>query len=301
MRLILMHGRANPSLAKTIAQVLGVEPVRCTAENFSDGEIHVRILEPVRGGDVFIVQPVGPPVARNLLELMLLSDAVRREGAFRVTAVVPYLGYARQDRRSCPGEPVGARVIADILNSGFDRLITVDLHEQSLEGFFSIPVEHLSAVSLLAQALQKNLPDKPVLVAPDLGASKLANKYAEILDLPVAYLYKIRKSGGEVSVRNIVGEVKGLSPILVDDMISTGGTMVKGIEALLSENCLPEVILAASHGLFVGKATEILKEFPLKKVIVTDSISQENRPPKIAIEVAELQTLIAETIVRLHG
>jgi ribose-phosphate pyrophosphokinase len=295
-----MHGRANVHLARGVAEVLGIEPVRCTTENFPDGEIHVRLLEPVRGGDVFIVQPVDPPIAQNLLELMLLSDAVRREGAFRVTAVIPYLGYSRQDRRSCSGEPVGARVIADILNSGFDRLITVDLHKQSLEGFFAIPVEHLSAVSLLAQTLQKNLPANPVLVAPDLGAAKLVNQYAEILDLPVAYLYKVRKSGKEVSVRSIVGNINGFSPILVDDMISTGGTMMKGVEALLAGHCLPDVTLVASHGLFVGKAMENLEKLPLKKVIVTDSISQENRPLEIAIEVAGLQLLIAETITRLH-
>ena len=229
-----------------------------------------------------------------------MADAARRDGAFRITAVVPYLGYARQDRRVSPGEAVGARVIADMIHSKFDRLITVDLHEQSLEGFFSIPVEHLSAVSLLAETLQKNLPENPVLVAPDLGASKLVNKYAEILDLPVVYLYKVRKSGKEVSVRNIVGEVKGFSPILVDDMISTGGTMVKGVEALLSKQCRTDVILVASHGLFVGRELDRLSELPVNRIIVTDSISQQNRSLNFSLEVAGLQEMIADTIIRLH-
>ena len=299
MRPILLSGRSNPDLAKKVAGVRGLELGNCKIESFPDGEIGVEISEDVRGGDVYLIQPTCPPVADNLLELLLMADAVKRGGAARVTGVVPYFGYARQDRRVANGEPVGGRVAADLLSTGLDRVVAVDLHKPSLEGFFALPVEHLSATELLAQALKRGLPEHPVLVAPDLGAAKLANAFADILDLPVAYIYKVRESGDTVSIRNVVGEVADLRPVIVDDMISTAGTMAKAAQALLSRNCLPDITLVATHGLFVGEAPERIGSLPVTKVVVTDSIAQNGKEHPFPLEVASLKNLIADSIARL--
>ncbi len=300
MKPILLSGRANPVLAGEIAQVMNLKLGRCSIDSFPDGEIHVEILEDLLGCDVYLIQPTSPPVAENLLELLLLSDAARRSGAAHITGIIPYLGYARQDRRSAHGEPVGGRVTADILSIGLDRIIAVDLHKPTLEGFFSVPVEHLSAIELIADSLKQSLPDNPVLVAPDLGAAKLANTYADILDIPVAYIYKVRESGDRVSIRNIVGDVAGFSPILVDDMISTAGTMIKAMEALIAQKCRPEITLVATHGLFVGDGPKRITAFPVSKIIVTDSIFQNKNQLRLPILVVGLKMLLANAIRRLN-
>ncbi len=300
MNPILLSGRANPLLANEIAQVLNTNLGKCNIGSFPDGEIHVEISEDLLGFHVYLIQPTSPPVAENLLELLLLSDAAKRSGATHITGVIPYLGYARQDRRSAQGEPVGGRVVADILSSGLDQIITVDLHKPTLEGFFSVPVEHLSAIELIAETLKKFLPDKPVLVAPDLGAAKLANAFADLLDIPVAYIYKVRESGEKVTIRNIVGDVSGCCPILVDDMISTAGTMIRAMEALMAQKCRPEMILVATHGLFVGESLGRISSFPVSKIIVTDSIVQNKSPFPVPVEVVGLKTLLANAIKRLN-
>ncbi|MFO8082753.1 MAG: ribose-phosphate pyrophosphokinase [Desulfobacterales bacterium] len=299
MKPILLSGRSNPILAEQIAKILNLKPGKCDIENFPDGEIHVEIKEEIRGCDVYLIQSTSPPVADNLLELLLLADAARRAGASQVTGVIPYLGYARQDRRTTAGEPVGGRVAADILSSGLDRIISVDLHKPTFEGFFSCPVEHLSAIPLLAETIKRSLPDNPVLVAPDLGAAKLANTYADILDIPVAYIYKVRESGEKVTIRNIVGDVADCCPILVDDMISTAGTMVKAMQALLSQSCRSDITLIATHGLFVGEGPEKILSFPVSRIVVTDSIVQTDRQPLLPIHVAGLNFLLANAIKKL--
>jgi ribose-phosphate pyrophosphokinase len=299
MKPIILSGRANPVLAQDIAQALDMKLGQCNINSFPDGEIHVEILEDILGCDVYLIQPTSPPVAENLLELILLSDAARRSGAAHITGVIPYLGYARQDRRSARGEPVGGRVAADILCIGLDRIITVDLHKPTLEGFFSVPVEHLSAIDLIAEHLKRSLPDNPILVAPDLGAAKLANTYSDLLNIPVAYIYKVRESGDKVSIRNIVGDVTGCSPILVDDMISTAGTMIKAMEALISKKCSHQITLVATHGLFVGDGPRKISAFPVSKIIVTDSILQNNNQLSVPIHVVSLKTLLANAIKRL--
>jgi ribose-phosphate pyrophosphokinase len=299
MKPLLFSGRANPVLAREIGQILGMKLGRCNIESFPDGEIHVEVLEDLMGCDVYLIQSTCPPVAENLLELLLLSDAARRSGAAHITGIIPYFGYARQDRRSAHGEPVGGRVVADILCMGLDRIITVDLHKPTLEGFFSVPVEHLSAIELIAETLKNFLPDNPVFVAPDLGAAKLANTYADIMNIPVAYIYKIRESGDKVSIGNIVGDVAGYSPILVDDMISTAGTMIKAMEALIDQKCRDEITLVSTHGLFVGDGPKKLALFPVSKIIVTDSIVQNNHQFSLPIHVVGLKTLLANAVKRL--
>ena len=300
MKPILLSGRANPSLAEEIAQVIGIQPGKCKIESFPDGEIHVEIHEDLSGCDVYLIQPTSPPVAENLLELLLMADAAGRSEAARITGIIPYLGYARQDRRSAPGEPIGGRVAADILSNAMDRIITVDLHKPSLEGFFSVPVEHLSAIELIAACLKNFLPENPVLVAPDLGAAKLVNTYADILKIPVAYIYKVRETGEKVSIRNIVGDVAGFSPIIVDDMISTAGTMIQAMEAILLQKCRPEIMLVATHGLFVGKAPSKINSYPVSKIFVTDSIMQDKNPFGLPIHVVGLKTVLAKAVKRLN-
>jgi ribose-phosphate pyrophosphokinase len=223
MTLTVLAGSANPSLAASIAHVLGVTPCRRTLQRFADGELHVEIEDSVRGHDVYIVQPTSRPPDEHVMELLFLADACRRAGASRLTAVVPYFGYARQDRRASGREAVGVAVVAALLEAaGFVRVIAIDLHAPEIEGFFRIPVEHLSATKLLAEAVQPA--GDSVIVAPDLGAVKLVERYQTSLHLPVIVIHKTRVSGSEVTLRSIIGDVKGRAPIVVDDMITTGGT-----------------------------------------------------------------------------
>jgi ribose-phosphate pyrophosphokinase len=297
--LTLFAGRGNYPLSHAVAARLGITPGRCVLEYFPDGEIHIKIQQEIQGHDVYLIQPTGPPAADHLLQLLLLADACLRAGAGRLTGVIPYFGYARQDRRTHGGEPVGARLMADLLSSRLQRIVTVDLHNPAIEGFFTIPVEHLSAVPLLAEALRAERAADQVIVAPDLGAAKLARHYGEYLDLPVAYVEKVRHSGHEVSVRSVIGEVEGRSPILVDDMISTGGTVISATEALLATGCRPEIIVAASHALLAGSVGPRLSGLPLRKILSTDSV-----PPPcglVPMEIVSLDQMLAATIIRLHG
>lgn len=302
MEQTLFAGLANPQLADALAAELGARLGALDIERFPDGELHVEIQESVRGHDVYLIQPLSPPVERRLLELLMLADAAHRAGAARLTAVIPYLGYARQDRRASGREAVGARLVADLLASGglLQRVVAVDVHSPAIEGFFGVPLEHLSAVSVLVESVREYVADKSVIVAPDLGAAKLAERYATPLGLPVAIVHKTRLSGSEVRVRRLTGEVRGRTPIIVDDMISTGGTVEAAVSILLSEGCEPDITVVASHGLFVGPAEERLSVAPLKRIIVTDSVTT---PEKLALslEVAGLAPLLAEAVDRLHN
>jgi ribose-phosphate pyrophosphokinase len=302
MSLTIFTGSANPLLAEAVAEKLGLQLGNVTIQRFPDGEVHLEIQETVRGHDVYLVQSTSPPVEVHLFELLLLADACRRAGATRLTAVMPYFGYARQDRRASGREPVGARLIADLLqSSGLHRVIAVDLHTSALEGFFPIPVEHLSAVSLLAEAVRPRVPPLAVMVAPDLGAVKLAERYAHLLHLPLAIVHKTRLSGEEVRVQRVVGEVRGQVPIVVDDMISTAGTIQAAIQALLAAGCVAEdLTVVASHGLFVGPAEGRLHAVPIHRLLVTDSVARPAREP-FALQVVSLGSLLAEAITRLYN
>lgn len=296
--MLLFSGRANEMLTRAVAAGLGIELGRCTIENFPDDEIRVQLEEDVQGRDIYLLQPTCPPVAANLLELLLLADACRRAGARRLTGIISYYGYARQDRRSRSGEPVTARLMADLLCTRLDRLVLMDLHNPAIEGFFSVPVEQLSAVPLLAEALQPKVSGNHLLVAPDLGAVKIAQRYADRLGLPLAYVHKERQSGTKVTARHIIGEVEDRTPVIVDDMISTGGTVASTIKILLEKGCRPEATVVASHSLLVGQAVAQLAELPVQLLLTTDSLPQpESRP--FAVEVISLGNLFAETVARL--
>jgi ribose-phosphate pyrophosphokinase len=301
MKRILFGGTANSPLAEAVATPLNTKLGACRIERFPDGEIHVEILEEAREGDVFILQPLSPPVAHHLLELLLMADACRRGGARRVTAVVPYLGYARQDRRARQGEAVAARLVADLLKARVDRLVALDLHNPAIEGFFDIPVEHVSAVEMLAHRLRPTVSRDSVLVAPDLGAVKRVQRYADHLDLPVSYAQKVRISPRDVSVHHVIGNVEGRSPILVDDMISTGNTLISAIEHLLERGCNPRITVAATHGLFVEDALNRLSALPVERILVTDSVPGGEGPPSLPLERVPVGPLLAGAVARLDG
>ena len=298
MTVTIFSGRGNYPLANAVAARLGILPGPCLLEYFPDGEIHLEIEQEIQGHDVYLIQPTNPPVADHLLQLLLLADACLRAGAGRLTGVIPYFGYARQDRRTHGREPVGARLLADLLSSRLQRIVAVDLHTPAIEGFFNIQVEHLSAVPLLAEALRAERAADQVIVAPDLGAAKLARQYADVLDLPVAYIHKIRRSGREVSVRSVSGEIEGRSPILVDDMISTGGTMLAAINALLDRGCRPDITLAVSHALMAEPVVGNLANLPVRRILATDSVPLPTG--SAPVEMVSLDRLLAETIIRLH-
>jgi ribose-phosphate pyrophosphokinase len=301
--LLLFSGSANQPLTQGIARALHISPGERDIQRFPDGELRIELGESVRGQDVYLLQPTCAPVAENLLELLLLADAARRAGAAHLTAVIPYFGYARQDRRASGREPVSARVVADLLAVvGFDRVVGVDAHTGALEATFSntIPFEHLSAAPLLAEAARPHVAANSVVVAPDLGATKLAELYATALRLPVAIVHKARLTAEEVSVRAITGEVRHRAPLLVDDMISTGGTIAAAAAALLEAGCLPEITVVASHSLLVGQALERLSaNLSIQRLITTDSVPLPSTTP-FTLHVVGLAGLLADAIDRLH-
>lgn len=299
MPLTLATGSANLPLAEAVAERLRQPLAATSIHRFPDGELHVAVRDSLRGHDVYLLQPTSPPFETHLLELVLLADAARRAGAARVTAVIPYFGYARQDRRAGGREPVGARVIADLLGAGgIHRVVAVDLHSPTLEGFFAVPLEHLTAVPCLAEAVPVEL--KPgVVVAPDLGAARLADRYGRALDLPVAMVHKTRVSGEEVVVRGVTGEVRDRTPVIIDDMISTGATIEAAVTALLEARCLPDITVVATHALLVGAAAERLGRLQLRRLIVTDTVSRP-AAAQLPLQVVSMAPLIADTIKRLH-
>ncbi len=302
MEQTLFSGSANPHLAETLAAELGTGLGALDIHRFPDGELHVEIQESVRGHDVYLLQPTNSPTERHLLELLLLADASHRAGAARLTAVIPYFGYARQDRRASGREAVGARLVANLLESGglLERVVAIDVHTAAIEGFFGIPLEHLSAVSMLKEFVGVHASPDSVVVAPDLGAAKLAERYAKPLELPVVMVHKSRISGSEVSVRGITGDVRGRKPIIVDDIISTGGTIEAAINILLEKGCKPQITVVASHGLFVGPAVERLSAAPVQRFVVTDSVRRPEELP-LPLEVVSLAPLLAEAVDRLHN
>ena len=280
----LLSGTANRELAEEIARHLGVELCRVNLGRFADGEISVRIDENVRGNDVFIVQPTNPP-AENIMELLLLIDAARRASAARITCVMPYYGYARQDRKDQPRVPIGAKLMANMIQAaGVDRVLGVDFHQHQLQGFFDVPVDHLYAMPVFTAHYRKMQLHEPVVVAPDVGSAKMARGFAKRLNASLAIIDKRRPQPNVSEVVNVVGDVAGHDCILVDDMIDTAGTVSEASRALKKLGA-EDIYICATHALLSGPARQRLNDAPVKEVAVTDTIAipEERRPAQLCV------------------
>ena len=297
--LLLMAGRANQPLVQEIGEELGVTPWSATVRNFADGEIFVRIDRNARGRDVFIVQPTVTP-GDNILELLLLIDAARRASADRVTAVVPYFGYGRQDRKDQPRVAIGAKLMANlIVAAGADRLVGLDFHQHQIQGFFDIPVDHLYAAPVLTKYFRDKKLEDLVVVAPDVGSAKMARGFAKRLGASLAIIDKRRPAANVTEVLNVVGEVEGKNCLLADDMVDTGGTLANAVYALKDRGATA-VYACASHALLSGKASEKLQEAPLEEFVVTNSIDipEERRFEKL--KVLSVAGLLSRAIMYIH-
>jgi ribose-phosphate pyrophosphokinase len=297
----LFSGTGNMDLAEAVAREMRVPLGARAIERFPDGELTVRLLEAVRQNEVFILQPLSPPVNEHLVELLVFADASRRAAASRITAIVPYMGYARADKRHGRREPITARMVADLMQAvGIDHVLTVDLHVPQIEGFFHVPVDSLTAVPTLYKALGEGLPPDAVVVAPDAGAMRMATEYAHRIGTPVVVLHKRRETGTETKVTHLVGDVKEKACLIVDDMISTGGTMAESIEALLAAGARPEITIAATHGLFLPGAREKLAHPAVRRVYVTDTVpvNQKDWPQLRVVSIAPLIAAAVQRFVR---
>ena len=280
----LLSGTANRVLAEEIARHLGIELCRVNLGRFADGEISVRIDENVRGNDVFILQPTNPP-AENIMELLLLIDAARRASAARITCVMPYYGYARQDRKDQPRVPIGAKLMANmIMAAGVDRVLGVDFHQHQLQGFFDVPVDHLYAMPVFTAHYRKMQLHDPVVVAPDVGSAKMARGFAKRLNATLAIIDKRRPQPNVSEVVNVVGDVEGHDCILVDDMIDTAGTVTEASRALKTLGA-QDIYICATHALLSGPAKARINDSPIKEVAVTDTIAmpEERRPRQLVV------------------
>ena len=296
----LIAGSANPVLAGLISERLKVPLTDTRLRRFPDGEINVKIEDSMRGHDVFVIQPTCPPVNEHLMELFIILDALRRASAGRVTAVIPYYGYARKERKTQPREPISAKLVANFITlAGADRLLLLDLHAEAIEGFFDVPTDHLSPHRIIADYLRERNLKHLTVVAPDAGGGRRAEAVANQLSAPIAFGYKRRSSDDEVEVIAVSGDVKGRDCVVVEDIITTGGTISKLATALRSQGAT-RVLIAATHPVLTGDAVERLKKAQVEEVIVTDSVPiapEKSGPP---IKVLSVAPLLAEAIIRVH-
>ncbi|RTH05576.1 ribose-phosphate pyrophosphokinase [Thermus scotoductus] len=296
--LLIFSGQSNKPLAQAIADALGLPLGKSTTQRFANDNLFVRFEESLREGDVFIVQSLTPPVQDHLMELLMMVDAAKGASAARVTAVIPYFSYARSDKKDAPRISIAARLIADLLQTaGADRVLTMTLHSPQVHGFFKVPVDHLSAEPVIANHFATRVDlENAVVVAPDAGDLKRASSLARRLRLPLAFIDKERVSDTEVRVRMLVGEVKGKTALIVDDEISTAGSLVEAVEALLQAGA-KEVYAAATHGVYVGPALERIAQSPVKEVAATDTCPPKEGPKLKTLPVAPI---FAEAIWRIH-
>lgn len=293
----MVTGSANPALALSIAHQVGVSLGACVVEHFPDGEQSVRLEQSVRGHHVFIIQPTSPPVDMHLMELLIFADACRRAAAAQITAVVPYFGYARQDRRRGRREPITASMVAELMQTvGITHVIAVDVHAAQLEGFFHIPMDNLTALPVLFAIIQDRLSPGTVVVSPDLGRVPMATEYAQRLGTSVVVLHKQRISSTETTVTHVVGDVRDRPCLIVDDMISTGGTIARAIDALLTAGARPEITVVATHGLLVDGARQQLSHKSIRAVFVTDTVPLRDEKGWPELQVVSVAPLLAAAI-----
>jgi len=296
----LVMGNSNKALGEAVADYLELPLTDCTVKRFSDNEIFVEIHENVRGEDVFVIQSTSFPANDNLMELLVLVDALRRSSARRITAVVPYFGYARQDRKSAPRTPISAKLVANLITmSGVNRVLTLDLHAGQIQGFFDIPTDNLTAAPVIVRDIRENYDTKNVMiVSPDVGGVVRARNVASRIGAPLAIVDKRRPRAGVSEVMNIIGEVSGRSCILIDDIVDSGGTLVNAAEALLKAGAM-EVSAYISHGVLSNGAAELVASSKLKELVVTDSIQETEVVNKARnIRIVSIANLIGEAIAR---
>jgi ribose-phosphate pyrophosphokinase len=300
----LLSGSSIPELSAEISRLLGVPLLDRRIERFPDGEMYVQLAESVRGRDAFVLQSTCVPVNENLFELLLLLDTLRRANAGRVTAVIPYYGYARQERKSSGREPISAKLVANLLvAAGANRVLTMDLHSPAIQGFFDIGMDHLQSIPLLATYLKPRIPRDSVLVSPDTGGVKRADFFASLLNLPIAILHKRRASAHEVAIAAVVGDVRGKTPIIVDDIIATGGTIRQAVDTLVREGANPQVRVVATHAVLAGDASRILNHPAIHEIVVTDTIPvpSATRHALPQLHIVSVAELLAAAIRRLHS
>ena len=300
----IFTANANPAVAEHIAKILGLPMGKSEVKHFADGEISVSINESVRGSDVFVVQSISTPVNDSLMELLIMMDAFKRASAGRITAVIPYLGYARQDRKSKARDPISAKLVADlIVAAGADRVLTMDLHAAQIQGFFNIPVDHLLGVPILAPYFEERFKDQDdvVVVSPDLGSVTRARKFAERLNAPLAIIDKRRPKPNVSEVMNIIGDVKGKRAIIVDDLVDTAGTLCNGAKAVLEVGGATEVYACATHGVLSNPAIERIEASVIKELVLLDTIAlpEEKRIEKI--KTVPVGPVFAEAIERIYA
>jgi len=296
----IFSGTANAPLARAICKSIGIELGRCNITPFPDGETFVKIEDNVRGEDVFIIQPTSPPTNHNLMELFIMIDALRRASAKRITAVLPFYGYARQDRKDQPRVPITAKLVANLLvAAGANRILTIDLHAQQIQGFFDIPVDHLYAAPVMYDYLRrKNLKDL-VVVSPDVGGLKMAHAYSQVLEAGLAIVAKRRKSASDVEAMAVIGEIKGKNILLVDDLTETAGTLTQA-GSLLKKKGAKAILACVSHAILNEIGIERLRKSVIDELITTDTVQ---RPPIDGVKIVTLSVagLLGEAIKRIHS
>jgi ribose-phosphate pyrophosphokinase len=300
--MIIFTGNANPALAQEMCDYLSMPLGRASVRTFSDGEVYVEIGENVRGADVFVVQPTCPPVNNNMMELLIMVDALRRASARRITAVLPYYGYARQDRKVAPRVPISAKLVADIITTaGARRVLAMDLHAPQIQGFFSIPVDHLFAAPVLLDSLRKKFSGEVVMVSPDAGGVERTRAFAKRFGAGLAIIDKRRDRPNESQVMYIVGDVKGKTAVILDDMVDTAGTLCKAAQAL-REHGANEVHGCITHPVLSGPAISRIKESVLESLVVTNTIPLNEEAQKVdKIKVLSVSALLGEAIRRIHN
>ncbi|MDI6689809.1 MAG: ribose-phosphate pyrophosphokinase [Actinomycetota bacterium] len=299
-RLMVFSGSANLDLGQEIAQYIGIELGKIKLHRFSDGEIYVRYLESVRGADVFVIQSLCAPINENLMELLIMIDALKRASAERISAVIPYYGYARQDKKTLAREPITAKLVADVLSvAGIDRMISMDIHAGQTQGFFDVPVDHLTAVPILADYFQEKRLENLVVVSPDVGRVKTAKRYSDRLNADIAILHKTRPAHNVSETTHVIGKVKGKVTLLIDDIIDTAGTMVGGAQTL-KDHGATEIYACATHPVLSGSAVEKLGSSLIKEVVVTNTIPVPQKKRIKKFKVVSIAPLFAKTIVNVH-
>jgi ribose-phosphate pyrophosphokinase len=296
----IFSGSAHPELADKICEYLGQEPGKLLLEKFPDSETKVRILDNVRGLEAFVVQSTCQPVNESLMELLVIVDSLRRASAKRICAVMPYFGYARQDRKHLGRVPITAKLVANLLTvAGVDRVLTIDLHATQIQGFFDIPVDHLLAAPVHLEYLKKQELHDPVIMAPDIGSVKMADSFARKLGAGLAIVEKRRLGDAEVEAGHVIGDIGGHDVVIVDDMISTAGSISEAIK-IAKEHGARKVIAMATHGVLVGNSFERLCEAAPDEIVVTDTIPQKVKPEGLNITVLSVSKLLGEAVTRIH-